>query len=223
MEHRADLRQEPVLSLDLSGDERTRPQVCSVLDAHPFPPAVERQLADIDRVADRILQRLGIIFAVPHGRHRIALVIQRVAIGRRGVGHAIEAARLVERVALIPAGQLQLVDAGGQGQLGDGASPVQAIFGRAERQRCRIGDRRAIGIGGADRGRGIGGDPRSLPLVVMIVAGRGQRQIVGQLGIKDDPAQIIAAQTGGVIIAVVQRHILGEGQAHARIRRRKAV
>ena len=222
VQHRPDLRQEPVLALDPAPCQRPRQRVRLVANPHALPAAIDGQLADVERVADRILQRLGVVLAVPDGRHRITLEVQRAAVRRRGVGHAIEATRLMQRVALIPAGQLQLVGAGGQRQLGDRARAVEAVLGGAERQRRGVGDRRPVGIGRARYRRAIGRDPRTLPLVMVVIAGRGQRQRLGQLGREGHAAQIIAAQARRVIIAVVQRDAARQADADPGIGRREA-
>ena len=52
------------------------------------------------------------------------------------------------------------------------------------------------------RRRRIGCDPRTLPLVVVVVGGCGQRQVAREVGVEGDPAQPIATQSAGAVVGI---------------------
>ena len=149
------------------------------------------------------MQRLGIVFAVPLGGEGIVLEAKHVAVGRGAAGQPVEAARLAEGVALVPAADFEAIGAQVIGQARDVAGAVDAIFGRPVGQRGGGGDGLAGIVGCAGRGGEIGGDPGALALVVVVVAGGGEGEGGGEAHVEGEAAQPVAAKTRGVEIDVV--------------------
>ena len=170
-----------------------------------------------------ILHRVGAVFAVPLRCVGVLLELQHVTVRRCAVRHPVEAPRLGEGVGFQPATDLEGVRSGLISDVAERTAALDAVFGRPEAERTRRGDYAAVLVQRPRRGRRIGRDPRSLALVVVIIAGRDHRQFGRQVRVQRDPAEIIAPHAAGIEIGVVDRtEPAREGRADTRPRCDKA-
>mmetsp|Transcript_66503 Transcript_66503/g.156979 ORF Transcript_66503/g.156979 Transcript_66503/m.156979 type:complete len:684 (-) Transcript_66503:1861-3912(-) len=198
----ADLGQEAFVGRDAA--DRATANLAIGIDGGTQRPEASTQgqvLGQCDGVGHRELVGLGLEGVLPLREERVAR--EAVDVRDRIGADVVEAARLVEVVALVPVRGTQQVGADLIVQHGVQSVALDAVLGRAQRDRRALG-RIALGIGCAVQRRGVRREPEAAAVVLVVVDGGLEVEAFGQLGVERGAGQRVLAQAGAGVVGVVQ-------------------